>query len=166
MLDLAINLRHRLFTAHSEDRVAETDENADESYRVWKRCVLQPAERIIGVDNIRKMRQRRQVCASYRNRVDAPRDHQHDHYGRDVHDTERFLTRFRDALNVLPPEIDRDQYGKERGCRVDGKQNVEMEIGEDFIQQSDQIQTGRHPADGSGENVVEHESGDGKLRQG
>src|SRR5262249_62292016 len=51
VLDLAVDLRHRLFAAHREDGVAEANQDADESDRVRKPCVLGPAERVFRIRN-------------------------------------------------------------------------------------------------------------------
>src|SRR3989442_3490721 len=44
----------------------------------------------------------------------SPADQQHHHHRGELHDTQSFVARFRDALDVLPPEIDRDDHRKRR----------------------------------------------------
>ena len=68
MLDLAIDLRHRLFAAHGQHRVAQADQNADQSDGVGQRGVLaaSPAHR----RSKRKIREPRQAAEDERR---APR---------------------------------------------------------------------------------------------
>ena len=128
--------------------------------------VLQPAERIVRIDKVRQARPRRQVRTPNRERVNAPPDHKHDHHGGYVHDAQRLFAGFGDALDVFPPEVERHQNGEECRRRIHRKLDAGMKIGEHLVDQADQIQTGRDAADGSGQDVVEHQRGDRELRQG
>src|ERR1041384_8088309 len=47
--DLAVDLRHGLFAAHRQHRVAKADQNCDEGSRVRQPGVAQPAERVLRV---------------------------------------------------------------------------------------------------------------------
>ena len=51
-------------------------------------------ERIVGVVEIRQVRQRRKMRAADQQRVRAPDDHDHHHHRGHVHDAQRFLARF------------------------------------------------------------------------
>ena len=50
MLDLAIDLGQGFLAAHGQHGVAEADQNADQSDGVGQRGVLQPAQRVVGVN--------------------------------------------------------------------------------------------------------------------
>ncbi len=46
MLDLSVHLGERFFTAHRQNRVAEGDEDPDESDCVWQLASFEPSKRI------------------------------------------------------------------------------------------------------------------------
>ena len=52
MFDFAIHLRHRFFAAHRQHRMAEADQDADESDGVRQPRVAQPTERVVRIDVI------------------------------------------------------------------------------------------------------------------
>ena len=139
MLDLAINLGHGFFAAHRENRMTQSDQNSDKTDRVRKRRVLQPTQCIVGIDKVGEMRPWRDLRATHRERVDAPRDHQHHHHGRDVHDAQGFLAGFGNAFDVFPPEVDGHKDGKEGRSRIHRKLGAEVKIREDFVHQAGQI---------------------------
>ena len=56
VFDLAIDLRHGLFSAHGEHRMTQPDQNPNEADGVWQRRVLQPAQRIVRIDKVRQVR--------------------------------------------------------------------------------------------------------------
>src|SRR6202453_3600456 len=110
--DFAIDLRERFFAAHGEHGMAERDENRDDAEHVRQIRVNQPAQRLfaeVNVAGIRKWRQRR--MAQDRG-VNTPADQDHHHHGDQLHDVEGFFARFRNALGVFPPEVDRDDDGE------------------------------------------------------
>src|SRR5437773_11269477 len=109
--------------------MAQPDHDSNETYGVWQGCVLQPAERIIGINKVRKMRPGWQMRAPDGQRIDAPRDHQDDHHRGDVHDPQCLLARLGNSFDVFPPEVERAQYCKECSGSVDWKLNARMEIG-------------------------------------
>src|SRR5262245_8521727 len=133
MLDLAIDLRHRLFTAHRQHGMAEADHDSYETNRVWQRSVFQPAKGIVGINKACKTWPRRQVCASHRDGVDGPGDQQDDHHRSHVHDPERLLTGLWNSFDVFPPEIECAQYGEECRGGVDRKLDGRMEISKDLV---------------------------------
>ena len=45
MLNFSVNLRHRLLTAHGEDRMTQTNHDSNYPDRVRQRCVPQPPQR-------------------------------------------------------------------------------------------------------------------------
>ena len=97
--------------------------------------LLQPAERVVRVREVRQAWQRRQMAAADRERVDAPDDHDHHHDGRDVHDAQRLLARLGNALDVFPPEIDRHQDREE--CRrrsSSAARTSDVEVAEDLVE--------------------------------
>ena len=87
----------------------------------------------------------------------APCDQQHDHHGGDVHDPQRFLARFGNALDVLPPEIESHQNREEGRCRIHGKDDGGVRVAEQFVNQTGKIETRRYAADRTCQDVVEHE---------
>ena len=165
MLDFAVHLGHRLLAAHGQDRVAEPDQDADQADGVRQIGVAQPAQGIGGVNDGGARRQGRQVRAVHVQRVAAPRNHDHDHHRGDVHDAQGLLARLVNALDVLPPEINGDQRGKNRGGEVHGQHQRGVHVIQQLVQEADQIQTRRHAADRPGQNVVKHQRRDGDLRQ-
>src|SRR5262249_1728111 len=54
MFDLAVNLRHGLFTAHGENGVTQSYQDTDETDRIWQRRILQPPQSIACINNGRQ----------------------------------------------------------------------------------------------------------------
>ena len=160
MFDLAINLSHRFFAAHGENRMAETDQYANKADCVGKRGLVQPSQCAsvysLVINNVVQRWQGRKMSAAHPQRVTAPEHHEHNHDRGHVHDAQSFLARFVDSLNVLPPEIKRAQ-NSECGCgRVLRQHQFGMCKMQQLVQKSDEILAGRNAADRPGENIIEH----------
>ena len=97
------------------------------------------------------------ISASNGERVCAPSNHDHHHDRGDVHDAERLLTGLGDALDVLPPEVHRDEDREEGRRRIHGKDDGGVRVAEQFVQQTGQIETRRYAADRTCQDVVENE---------
>ena len=108
VLDLAIDLRQALLAAHGQDGVAEGHENAEQA-EDRQAAALQESQRVVAEVEVRGNRRRRKVHAHHADRVHAP-DQQNDHHHRgDLHNAQRLVARFLDALDVLPPVVDGHQ---------------------------------------------------------
>ena len=108
-----------------------------------------------------------------------PAQQSHHHNGSDLHDPERFFAGFVDALNILPPVINRDGEGEDNRGPVDvevrgavkyvvnSARDPAVGVGGDhhFVQQSDNVLASRHTGDGAGQDVIEHQRGDAEFRE-
>ncbi len=111
-------------------------------------------------------RRRRQLAAaSPDQRVAAPRDHQHDHHRRHLHDPQRIVARLVDALRVPPPEVARDEDSDERRRLADRQAARHPVAVHHVVQKPDDVEAGRDAADGPGQHVVEEQRRDGQLRE-
>ena len=102
--------------------------------------------------------------AAQQNGQRAPDQQRHHHHGGDLHDAQRLAARFVHALDVLPPEVHRDENGEEGGKIVHVERERLAQHLRDLIQQMAQILARADHADGSGENVVEHQRRNRKPR--
>ena len=100
----------------------------------------------------------------------APNQDDHGHHGRDHHDLERLAARFVNPQQILPEEIHGDQTGDDD--RSPALHGIDRRLSDrmtavflDGHPQPDDVLTGRDAADRAGENIVEHQGRDGKLRQ-
>ena len=91
------------------------------------------------VGDVREMRPRRKMRTPYKERVTAPSHHQHHHDGGHVHDAEGLLARLVDALDVFPPEVNRDHDGEHCRGAIHRKKRARMEMFQQLVQQADQI---------------------------
>src|SRR5215468_10272224 len=118
---------------------------------------------------IARMRERRKMPGANGERVNAPSDEDHHHDGDELHDVEGLFARFGNALGIFPPEIDGDENGKTRGdqsCHAIGEMGfAEMEVLKEFVEETAEILARRDAADGTGEDVVEHQSGNAEFSQ-
>ena len=165
MLDFAVHLRERFFSAHGQHGVAQPDEHGRERDQLGNVDAVEPAQGILGHQDVARDRRRRQMRAAHHQRVSAPSDQHHHHHGGELHDPQSFFARFGDALDVLPPEIDRHHHGKcgRRGVRI--QLHARMRVGQHFVQQAAQVLARGNAADRAGQHVVEHQRGNGKFRQ-
>src|SRR5215471_16535879 len=99
------------------------------------------------------------------NRHQGPGDHHDYHDAGHVHDLQSLSTRLRDAFNVFPPKIDGDHGCEYRGSKIHWKSEAPVHGLEQIIQESRQILTRGHAADWTGQDIVEHQGGDGELCQ-
>src|SRR5579859_5496137 len=99
--------------------------------------------------------------------VNAPADEDDHHDGDELHDVKGFFAGLRDALGVFPPEIGGDDDGEGGGDEAGGARRemapCEVEIQAEFVEKSAEILARGDAADGAGENVIEHQGGDGKF---
>ncbi len=137
----------------------------------------QESERVLAELEVRGDGRRRKLRAAHAHRVAAP-DQQNDHHHRgDLHDPQRLVARLLDALDVLPPVIDRDRGGKDRrgvihvelngmacGVHQRRRQPVAM-VGhhQQLVHQAGDVLAGGHAGDRAGEDVVEHQRRDAEL---
>src|ERR1700674_3915820 len=98
-------------------------------------------------------------------RVNAPGDQHHHHDSGELHDPQRLAARFRNALDVLPPEIQGDEHRDGCGGCVYGQMKGQFRVVEELVEDAYQILTCGDTADRACENVVEHQRRDGKLRE-
>src|SRR5579864_8316698 len=105
-------------------------------------------------------------------RVNAPTDQEHRHDGGELHNPDSLFAGLLNPLDVLPPEIERHTDGEScsRGVRSENDMRVKMmspvKIFQYLVKKSSQILSSGYAAYRAGENVVEHERGDGELGQG
>ena len=104
----------------------------------------------------------------------APTDDGDAHDGGELHDFHGFVGAFPDADDVGPPEVDSDADGDDHAERIDGLGaggGIEddgmfpalADQGEQVADEPDQVLAGGDGADGAGEDVIEHEGGDGEF---
>jgi len=99
--------------------------------------------------------------------VDAPAD-EDDHHDRDqLHDVEGFFARFGNALGVFPPEIESNNDGEGGGNETSGTVGEmsfgDVEILAEFVEKAGKVLARGNAADRAGEDVIEHQGGDGKF---
>ena len=116
MLDLAIDLGKRFFAAHGQYGVTQPDEDRQQTGEMSEVKSVQPPHGVRSELQILRPRQRRQWRVADPRGVAAPTDQDHYHHGGDLHDAHRLVAGFRNALDVLPPEIqgDADREGGSR----------------------------------------------------
>src|SRR6202043_1665988 len=94
-------------------------------------------------------------------------DDQHDHHHSDqLHDVQSFFAGFGNPFGVFPPEIRGDDDGKTRGDNTNayrGQGTADMHVHQQFADEPSGILAPGHAADGAGEDVIEHQSGDAEL---
>ena len=140
--------------------MAQSDEDGHQRKQPAERNSVQPAERILIQADIVSRRKGRQVQAAQPDGVAAPAEQDHHHHGGDSHDLQGLVARFRDALDVLPPEIEGDADG-EHGCSgVHTPDERQMRQREQIVQQAHQILPRGDNADRPGQNVIEQQCGD------
>ena len=145
--------------------MAQADQNADQPHGVGQARVAQPAQCIVGINQVRGPRNGWKVRPAHIQRVPAPREHHHDHDRRDIHDAQSFLARLVNAFDVLPPEINRDERRKDRSSHIYGQNHSGVRVMQKFVQETNQIQPRGDAADGPSQDVVKHQSGDGNFGQ-
>ena len=165
VLDFAIYLCERFLAAHGQHGMAQPHENSDQREALQDVAVGEPAECVVAHHDIARCGRRRQVAAADQQRVSAPGDQRDHHHRGELHDPQRFFTRFGNSLDVLPPEIQRGRHGEHFGGRVGREREVNMAVRQQLVQQSRQVLAGGNAADGAGEDVVEHQRRNRKFRQ-
>ncbi len=98
-------------------------------------------------------------------RVAAPANHEDHQHSSHFHDAQGLFAGFRYALDVLPPEINGNQRGKERRGCVCGEDNVDVRVAQKRIQKARQVVARRDATDRSCKDVIEHQGGNGELGQ-
>ena len=149
-LDFAVHLRQRLFSAHRQHGMPKADKNRDHTGKVPELDAVQPTQGIGSKLQILRMRQRGKRGMPERNGVQAPANQDHDHYGRELHDAHGLLAGFRNALDVVPPEIDGDENCEHRGARA--RRNVQRDVNiiKRLVGQADNVLARGHAANRSG----------------
>jgi hypothetical protein len=130
MLDFAVHLGHRFLATHSQYRMAQSDEYADQSDGLGPVRVAQPAQGLVGKGEVRRGRPRWKTGTPHPQGIGAPANHDYNHHCGYVHDSQSLAARLLNALDVLPPEIERDQNGKYRRGEIFGEGQIQMEISE------------------------------------
>src|SRR5258708_23123838 len=104
MFDLAVDLSQGLLATHRQHRMTEPDKHDDPGQMADPGSV-QPSQRLLVERNYTRVQWvRRQLDGPAEHGDGAPYDQNHDHHCSNDHDLQGLLTRFVDALNVLPPE--------------------------------------------------------------
>ena len=165
MLHFPVDLRQSFLTAHCENGVAESDKDSDQRDCMRQAAEAQPAQGFRRKRQIGTRRQRRQMSAAHPDGYDAPGNHHDHHHGSHIHDPQRFSTGFGNSLDILPPEINRHGQGKLSRGGIDWKRKVDVQTAKQLVQESRQVLARGDAADGPGQNVIEHQRGDGKFRQ-
>ena len=123
MLDFAVYLGERFFSAHGQDGVAEGHQDAKDAEDGNELGSLEEAECIVREVQVGGCGRRGQVNAADANGVDAPEEQNDHHDGGDLHDAQGLVAGFLDALDVLPPVINGDDGSEDGGGVID----VELE---------------------------------------
>ncbi len=128
---------------------------------------FEPAQGAFRKVEISWMRQRRKVPRPNRKCIDTPSQQDDHHDGDKLHDVECFFAGFRNALCVFPPEVNCDDDGETSGdqtCGAFGEVRLgKMKIQEQLVEKATEILAGRDAADGAREDIVKHQSGNGKF---
>ena len=80
-----------------------------------------------------------------------------------MHDAERLAARLVNALDIVPPEVQRHDEPKSGGEEIRRHARGEVHRFGRFIDQAAQVLAGADAADGAGEDVVEDQSGNRKA---
>ncbi len=176
VLDLAVHLSEALLAAHGEDGVAEGHQDAKQA-EDRQAVASQKPECIIAEMEIGGDGRWRQMGSADGNRITAP-DQQNDHHHRgDLHNAQRLVARLLNALDVLPPVIDRHSGSQQRRrvvhVQLDGivvhvhqgrRQPMPLVCNIDqFVEKPSDVLPGGNAGDGAGEDVVEHQRGNAEL---
>ena len=164
--DFTIHLRQAFFAAHGQQRMAEAYENRDEGDG-GRHGSAEPAETFLAEMQIGQRGQRHRLVAVLENGDQAPDDENHHHYGGDLHDAERLLAGFMETDHVLAPEVNGDRRGEHRG--EVGRVHVQagnLQVFAGLVDQPAKVKARADTADGTGQDVVEHQGGDRELGQG
>ena len=175
--EFPIYLRQRFFAAHGEHGVPEADDESQNAEHVRQFAVLPEAERFVAIVNVGQGGEGRQVAAYLEQGEKRPAQQHHHHDGRDLHDPERLFAGFFDALDVFPPEVERDGHGKHnRGAvnpylrsaveeMVDGGGDPAMGIGDadGVVDQASDVLSRGYAGDRPGKDVIEHQGRDTEL---
>ncbi len=162
--DFTIYLCETFLAAHREERMSRADQHHQKRH-VNGTCALEPAQRFVTDVHIAHGGERHRLVTVFKDREQTPDDQDHHHYGCDLHDAQSFLAGFVNADDVFAPEIERHENREAGGeiLRI-GVGVTEMEIIDRFVDESGEIQSCAHRADGSGEDVVEQQCRDGEFR--
>src|ERR1051326_6290062 len=121
VLNLPIYLCEGLLAAHGQHGVAEADKG-DDPGQMTDPSSVEPAERFLVQKNDAWVKRIGwNIDRNPEERNHTPDDKNNHHDGGDRHDLKGFLAGFVNALNVFPPEVDRDQRRKAGRKRVVGK---------------------------------------------
>ena len=162
--NFAIHLGERFKSAHRQQRVAEGDDDRHH-WNLDPKRAPEPALGVFGEHQVRRRGRGRQIAptAFERDSKRAP-DQQNGHHHRgDLHDAQRLAAGFVHALDVLPPEVNRDDHGESRGEQVHVHAMGLMQQLENFVDQRAHVLPRADHADGSGEDVIEHQRGHRQL---
>src|ERR1035437_1060174 len=161
--DFAVALRQGPLAAHGEEGVAKADHDGDGGDGGTDGA-LEPADGLVGEENVLQSWKRHRLVAVLENRDHAPYEQDHHHDGGDLHDAQRLLAGFVHADDVLAPEVDGD-YGGEH-CREIRRVNLqrgEVPVYTDLVDEAAEVEARADGADGAGEHVIEHQGGNGEL---
>ncbi len=122
--NLPVNLRQRFETAHRQQRVSEGD-NDGHNRNSRPDCSFEPTRGFVAQNQVARHRRRRKVPFPLNDDRERTPDQERNYHNRgDLHDSEGRRTRFFNALDVAPPEIQRNEHAKKRGEHVGIKMYV------------------------------------------
>ena len=129
-----------------------------------------PSDGILVEDQVSHERRGREAprLGPRQDRRSGPRNQQHDHHCRDIHDLQRVVRRLVDSPRVAPPEVDRDERGDSCRPEIDDVGRWIQwvaEIRRRLGPEANDVLTRGDARDWSGQDVVEHQRGDRQLRQ-
>src|SRR5436309_14335994 len=106
----------RILYGHRQYVVSLHDKDHQKTVEMSEVKSVQPPHGVRSELQILRAWQRRQWSVADPRGVAAPADQDHYHHGGDLHDAHRLVAGFRNALDVLPPEIqgDADREGGSR----------------------------------------------------
>ena len=144
--------------------MSQPHKNDQHRARLREVIPVKPSHRALPEPHVLRRRIRRQMPASHPKRIAAPPDQQHYHHRRELHDAQRLVARFRNPLDILPPEIQRHQNRKERRRRICIQLVIDMRVRQQFVQHPRKILPRRNAANRPRQHVVKHQRRDRDLR--
>ncbi len=109
------------------------------------------------MDVLRDRRWRHVHVTAYQHRERTPDQQDPHHDRRDLHDAQRLAARLMNALDVLPPEVRRDQHTESGSEKIHGQLMFHVSHFAELIQQGSQVLPRADDADRTCEDVVKDE---------